>query len=137
MRHPLPPPLHPRIGERTPLHRSRKSGQKPRRSTARTTQGGLQQPQTQRRQTMPRRIPQRMRQPANPTRIRNPHNAAYADRGFLPRSLSYACRRPKPFTETDWPVLVGLSQKADDLTACVASVRLVAASPSEGAGISR
>lgn len=31
----------------------------------------------------------------------NLHNALDADRGFVPRGLSYACQRPKLFTEAD------------------------------------
>ena len=36
-----------------------------------------------------------------PAQIRNPHSPRPVTRGFVPRRLSYACRRPKLFTVAD------------------------------------
>ena len=44
---------------------------------------------------------------------RNPHSSKPVARGFLPRGLSYASRRPKLFTFPDGPLIAGRIEKAD------------------------
>jgi exodeoxyribonuclease V alpha subunit len=52
-------------------------------------------------QVMPSGVaPMKMRALA-PTKSSNTHRAPHAARGFIPRRLSYACRRPKLFTRAD------------------------------------
>lgn len=47
------------------------------------------------------RFPTTVVQSLTPAEIRNPHSHRLVPRGFLPRGLSYACRRPKLFTQAD------------------------------------
>jgi hypothetical protein len=55
-----------------------------------------------------------------PTKSSNTHRAPHPARGFVPRRLSDAYRRPKLFTKTEWQIPGDRTVEAD-IRSCIAS----------------